>query len=177
VRLARDLLVAAYPELRQGRLEWLVEHDTTGITVTVREAVDPLSGAAVPEALLKAMVELDDAGSLVALRARGPLARPPAFIKLREALAAGGAMPSNEVLKSEMAQFVEGETDVSQLVKSLPRAFLAEVGLASFQTLTTEGGEPGTWTVDIVRQQRTADARYVFTFEPFEGRLLSVVRR
>jgi hypothetical protein len=193
--VAQRMLLAAYPELRDRRIDWRVDGSGSARVLEAREAVSPLAGVssgspaiadasassdagATPPAppLVRAVVELDQAGALVALHADGALARPPAFTALQAA-----PNPTADTLRAAGAKFPPD--DPAGPVGLVPAGVVQVLGATDVATPTfTTAAAPGeadalTWHVGLTGTVKDPLHTYTLVFEPLEGRLQSVVRR
>jgi hypothetical protein len=193
--VAQRVLLAAYPELRDRRIDWHVDGAGPALVLEARAAVSPLAAvssgstaiadaSASPDAwtiptappLVRAVVELDAEGALVALHADGALARPAAWTALQAALS-----PSADALRAAGAKFPPD--DPAGPVGLVPAGVVQVLGATDVTTPTfTTAAAPGeadalTWHVALSGGVMDALHTYTLVFEPLEGRLLSVVRR
>lgn len=191
---AQQLLLAAYPELRDRRIEWVIGTAGTAVTLEAREALPPqddgqaLRGAVAsdgvaPQAapagailapLVHATAELDADGQIVTLAADGLLPRPAAFTALQK------APDLYDALRSAAARFPPD--DPAGPKNLVPRAVLqvlgsADLPLPRFQGRVAGDADAGTWRVELTGTRNGSAHSYELVFEPVEGRLLSVVRR
>jgi hypothetical protein len=155
----QELLVAAYPELRAGRLSWRVTPTATGVVVEARPA--PVTFDEAPgDALVVATVVHDEQGRLQELRSEGRL------IAAARANVAGRAKYPPD--------------DPDALATLLPAGLQARLGAPTVRErrFRADGSvdEAQTWHVEL-EPADGAPYRYVLVIEPVEGRLLSVVRR
>ena len=160
VREAQELLIAAYPELREGRVAWQIAPTETGVAVEARAQIGPFE--ATPTApLVAAIVDADEEGRVRALRADGAL------------IAAARQRLADPTTRARFAP--DDPTAVETLV---PAGLQARLGAPTLRarTFAADGDEPQTWRVDL-ESTETVPQRYTLVFEPVEGRLLSVVRR
>ncbi len=162
VREAQELLIAAYPELREGRLTWRIVPTETGVVVEVRPQTVPIETT--PSApLVAATVEADEQGRVQALRADGAL------------IAAARLKAANPTTRAKFPP--DDPTAVETLV---PAGLQTRLGAPTLRerTFVADGApdEAQTWRVDV-ESTETVPQRYTLVFEPVDGRLLSVVRR
>jgi hypothetical protein len=111
VREAQGVLVAAYPELREGRIAWRIESTPTGAVVEARRAVAPLEASAnQTAALVAATVTVDEQGRLQALDARGTLLEA-----VRQATAGAGRSRAVDTdLRAAGARFPPGDLEAAE---------------------------------------------------------------
>ena len=179
VREAQGVLIAAYPELREGRVAWRIETTATGVEVEARQPLTPLDvSASQTTPLVAATVTVDEEGQLQALQARGTL------IDRARQKGAGAGGRSRDVdadLKAVGAKFPPGDAATAAALVSL--GLQQQLGARTVRETTFRTEAPAdapqdalTWRVEL----ETGDAArrpYMLLFEPVEGRLLSVVRR
>jgi hypothetical protein len=179
VREAQGVLVAAYPELREGRLAWRIESTPTGVVVEAREAVMPTDATASRTApLVAAAVTVDEQGRLQALQAGGTL------IERARQQSAGVATRSRDVdadLKALGAKFPPGDPAARDSL--VPLGLQHQLGAptrreTSFRAEGTADAPQDalTWRVEL-ESGEAVPRQYTLVFEPVEGRLLSLVRR
>jgi hypothetical protein len=165
---AQELLVAAYPELREGRMAWRVEPTTSGVAVEAAPARLSFD-APPPLALVAATLLADEEGRVQELRVAGALI-DAARAKL---VGRSSSAPTNA-----RAKFPPDDPDA--LESLVPAGLQARLGAPTVRerTFRTEGSEDEaqTWRVEV-ESPDVVPVRYTLVFEPFEGRLLSVVRR
>ena len=178
VREAQGVLIAAYPELREGRIAWRIESTPTGAVVEARRAAAPLEMAASQTApLVAAIVTVDEEGRLQALEASGTLIEG-----VRQT--AAGVVRSRAVdtdLRALGARFPPGDLEAAEGL--VPPGLQQQLGArtrreTSFRAEGTVDAPQDalTWRVEL-DTDGTVSHRYTLVFEPVEGRLLSVVRR
>jgi len=160
VREAQELLIAAYPELREGRLTWRIVPTATGVVVEVRPQTVPVETTP-SVALVAATVEADQQGRVRELRADGAL------------IAAARLKAANPTTRAKFAP--DDPVAIETLVPAGLHTRLSAPTLRE-RTFIADGDEPQTWRVDV-ESTETVPQRYTLVFEPVEGRLLSVVRR
>jgi hypothetical protein len=193
--VAQRVLLAAYPELRDRRIDWHVDGTGPALVLEAREAVSPLAGvssgstaiadaSASPDAgaappappLVRAVVALDTEGALVALHVDGALARPPAWTALQVA-----PTPTPDALRAAGAKFPPDDpAGPSGLVPVGVVQVLGatDVATPTFKTAAVPGeADALTWQVGLTGAATDPLHTYTLMFEPLEGRLLSVVRR
>ncbi len=174
LREVQAVLVAAYPELREGRIAWRVESTEAGLVVEARVGSTALEVPAPTPAMLAATVVVDEQGRLQEMRARGTLIA-----------SARAKTPTMGMSKGRGADFAAGvrakyPPDDSEALETLLPSGLAvilgatSVGERTFREVVEDAPEDAqTWHVEL----KTPAFRYGLVFEPVEGRLLSVVRR
>jgi len=174
VREAQALLLAAYPELRDGRVSWRVDTTTNGLVLDAHRITSPeqiLAASSMP--LVGARVVADERGALQALRARGTLIDEA---RQRLAGASSTARSAEDILTAADAKYApSNEGALATLVPAgVASALRATVRDRTFRETVADAAEEAlTWRVEL----DTADHGYTLVVEPVEGRLLSVVRR
>jgi hypothetical protein len=178
LREAQQLLVAAYPELREGRVTWRLDVAGSTLTVDARrvESMADLTRETLP--LVGARVTTNDEGHLQELRATGTLI---AQARQRVAPTPGRARSVDEVLKSAGAAYAPG--DAEGLEQLVPAGLKVRLGAPTVRERLFRADasadapeEALTWRVELEAEDPLGP-RYTLVFEPVEGRLLSVVRR
>jgi hypothetical protein len=175
VRETQGVLIAAFPELREGRVAWRITTTATGVEVEARQPGTPFADQTTTAPVVAAMVSIDEQGRLAALAARGTLiddarqkAAPRSGDVDADLAAVGAKFPPSDAAAREVLVPV-----------GLPRALgAATVRETTFRAEgTVEAPQDArTWRVEL--ETDDADRRpYTLVFEPVEGRLLSVVRR
>jgi hypothetical protein len=170
---AQQLAFVAYPELRRIPTQMRVEERDGQLIVTYGEARQDREGLLAlsrpREALVVIELTVDAAGALGSARLRGVLAKTAERRRIRavptawtEALAREGA----RFTPTRRAQLLE-QIDVAGLRRLLGTL---QVQDASFQTGTAEDGLY--WEVTGT----AGGAPVRLAFEPFEGRLIRIVR-
>jgi hypothetical protein len=162
VREAQELLIAAYPELREGRLSWRIVPTESGVTVDARVQTSPFEEAhSAP--LVAATVVTDEHGRIQELHADGAL------------IAAARAKAANPTTQPRFAP--DDPAAVEGLVPAGLQARLQAPTLRA-RSFTGDGSQDGApaWQVDV-ESNDPVPQRFTLAFEPVEGRLLSVVRR
>jgi hypothetical protein len=179
VRETQGVLIAAFPELREGRVSWRIVTTAAGVEVEARQPLTPLDVSAMQTTpLVAATVTVDEEGKLQALQARGRL------IDRARQKSAGAGERSRDVdadLKAVGAKFPPGDTATAAAL--VPLGLQQQLGAPTVRETTFRAEAPAdapqdalTWRVEL----ETGDAArrpYTLLFEPVEGRLLSVVRR
>jgi hypothetical protein len=162
VREAQELLIAAYPELREGRLSWRIVPTESGVAVEARAQTSPFEETSAAP-LVAATVVADEHGRMQELRTEGAL------------IAAARAKGSNPTTEPQFAP--DDPAAVETLVPAGLQARLQAPTLRA-RSFTGDGsqGEAPAWQVDV-ESTDLVPLRYTLAFEPVEGRLLSVVRR
>jgi hypothetical protein len=174
VREAQALLLAAYPELRDGRVSWRVQMTSTGVVLDARRITAPeqiLAASSVP--LVGARVVADERGALQALRAHGTLVDEA---RQRLTAATSPTRSTEDILTAAGARYgPSNESALATLVPAgVPRVLRATVRARTFRETVADAAEEAlTWQVELDTDTHT----YSVLFEPVEGRLLSVVRR
>jgi len=174
VREAQAVLLAAYPELREGRVSWRVETTTNGVVLDAHRITSPepmTTASRVP--LVGARVFADQGGALQALRARGTL-----LDEARQRLTAASSptRSTQDILTAAGATYgPANETALATLVPAgVPSVLRATVRARTFRERVENAPEEAmTWQVELDTDTHT----YSVLFEPVEGRLMSVVRR
>jgi hypothetical protein len=178
VREAQGVLIAAYPELREGRIAWRIESTPTGSVVEARRAVPPLEASANQTTpLVAATVTVDEEGRLQALDASGTLIERVRQQRPR----AGRSRAADTDLRALGARFPPEDLEAAEGL--VPPGLQQQLGArtrreTSFRTEGTVDAPQDalTWRVEL-DTDGTVPHRYTLVFEPVEGRLLSVVRR
>jgi hypothetical protein len=180
----RAFLVAAYPDLDARALKVEMSPGSGG-AFSVRDVTDLRDIGAQDTGLnvLQGAAQFDADGEVRAFSARGPLVKGAENLALARAVAAA----------RRAGRCVDAEIDRRDLLFGLRHAtaLLAQLDLAPFEarvgTVTIESATPRreasgqyglVWDVGVVVTRRARkSARYVLSFEPFEGRLVSMVAR
>jgi hypothetical protein len=180
VEATRQVLLAAYPELREGRVAWRVTPTEHGIVVEAHQIelpFVPLPPDASP--LVSGTAVVDEQGSLQSLRAGGTLLT----VVRQKALALSARRPRDltAALKGEKAKFAPDDGDkAAALVPSGVQTVLGGDTVRG-QTFRSEAppdhfAEALTWQVELEKHDSATNV-FTLVFEPIEGRLMSVVRR
>ncbi|MEO7272684.1 MAG: hypothetical protein ABIX28_08905 [Vicinamibacterales bacterium] len=188
--LAQDVVLAAYPELRDRRIDWRLAVSAEAVTVEAREAVLPAAlsevkaerenepfGPPLAElrtVLVRAVAQLDVDGTLVRLQIDGVLPRPSAFVAAKAA-----AVPL-EALRGMRPKFAPDQPVTAESLapnRLLRLLGASEASTPSFDEQPVGDGEALTWTLAVSSSTKGATSSYSLIFEPVEGRLLAVVRR
>jgi hypothetical protein len=189
--LTQQVLLATYPELRDRPIAWRLTGRDRTLVVEAREAVPPVLAAspatdgatagrlAAPVAgadapLVRAVVELDDDGGLLAVRTDGRLPRPAALLAAQASASPVDALQSIETALPPADSSTPGAI-VSARLAGVLGATTVQPGVFRAQAVGSE--EPLTWLVDMESSASGTARFYTLTFEPVEGRLLAVVRR
>ncbi len=178
VREAQGVLIAAFPELREGRVAWRIVSTPTGVEVEARQPVTPFEDLTPTAPLVAATVTVDEEGQLQALQVRGTLIDSA---RQKGAGAGGRSRDVDADLKAVGAKFPPG--DAGTAAEMVPLGVQEQLGAHTVRETTFRIEAPAdapqdalTWRVEL----ETGDAArrsYTLLFEPVEGRLLSVVRR
>ena len=177
VREAQGVLIAAYPELREGRVAWRITTTATGVEVEARQPLTPLDVSASQTApLVAATVTVNEQGQLQALQARGTLIE-----SARQKSAGARSSDVDRDLQAVGAKFPPG--DLAARESLVPPGLQRQLGALSVRETsfraqgTVEAPQDAlTWRVEL--ETDVPNGRpYTLVFEPVEGRLLSVVRR
>jgi hypothetical protein len=162
VREAQELLIAAYPELREGRLSWRILPIESGVAVEVRAQTSPFEEPS-SAPLVAATVVADEHGRVQELHADGAL------------IAVARQKALNPAVRPKFAP--DDPAAVEGLVPAGLQARLQAPTLRA-RSFTGDGSQDGApaWHVDVESNDPVPE-RYTLAFEPVEGRLLSVVRR
>ena len=175
---AQGLLIAAYPELREGRITWRVDATAERVVVEARRATSPLDIAATSAApaLVSAAIAIDERGQLVTLEAGGTLLATAR----RKAAGAARQRDASDALKRGGAKYAP-DSDASTLDSLVPAGLQRKLGTTAvreteFRATSESLSEALTWRVEV-ESAETVPRRYTLAFEPVEGRLVSVVRR
>lgn len=177
----RQLLVAAYPELLEGRVSWRVTTTATGLVVEAHRVELPFAPLPpMTAALVTGTAVVDQDGRLESLTAGGTV-----LDSLRQkaaALTTRGRQGVDEVLKREGAKFAPDtpEEETAKLVPAGVRTVL-KTPVARAHTFRSDpppdrAKEALTWQIELEGGDASA-AAFTVVFEPIEGRLMSVVRR
>jgi hypothetical protein len=162
VREAQELLIAAYPELREGRLSWRIAPTESGVMLEVRPQMSPFEEMA-GAPLVAATVMADEHGRVQELRADGSL------------IAVARQKALNQAIRAKFAP-----DDPAAIESLVPEGLPARLRAPTLRARSFAGdasrGEAQAWHVDV-ESNDTVPQRYTLVFEPFEGRLVSVVRR
>jgi len=185
VRAAQAVLLTAYPELRTRRVTWRVQPTPTGLVVVLdaRAPLGPFEPPPPPSAepLVRATVELDDAGTVRALRAVGTAVGTARLAALRATLGSPTERVAADALRAASARFVpDPTTDTRGLAPAGVRTVLGAPDLRSprFALARDETGDSLTWRVELERTVGGVVTRsYTLVVDPFDGRLISLVRR
>jgi hypothetical protein len=178
VRESQALLIAAYPELREGRIAWRIEPTATGVVVEARRLLSPNEPSTPDAPIVGATVKVDEQG-IESLDVRGSLIddvrRKVGRINTRSRRGVADG------LRAAKAAFDPAEPGAAdELVPAgVPRMLGApNVRETTFRTEKSDekSNDAMTWQVDV-ESTDTVPRRYTLVFEPVEGRLLSVVRR
>jgi hypothetical protein len=175
VREAQGVLVAAYPELRQGPVRWQIEATDAGVVLTARPATTPFESVARDApALVAATATVDSEGRVQALEARGTLLEAAR----QRAAAVAGAGDVAEALTAVGAKYAPGDARVATL---LPVGLQQRLGAGVVRETTFRAesevlAEALTWRVEL-DTTGAVPQRYTLVFEPIDGRLMSLVRR
>jgi hypothetical protein len=178
-REAQAVLIAAYPELREGRFAWRLEATSTGAVLEAREAVTPVDVSASQTApTIAATVTVDAEGRLADVQVRGTLLDRA---RSRSAGAGTGARDVEGDLRAIGAKFPPGEPTVTDglVPAGLQRHLAAHLVRETRFRAEAPANAPQdalTWQVELETDDRAARP-YTLVFEPVEGRLVSVVRR
>jgi hypothetical protein len=177
VREAQGVLVAAYPELREGRVTWRLATTATGVEVEARQPRTPSEDVTTMAPLVVATVTVDVEGRLAMLGARGSLID----VALQKSAGARSS-DADADLRAVGAKFPPGapaaavDTLVPPGVREVLGARLVRETMFRADGTADAPQDARTWRVELETDDPTGRP-YTLVFEPVEGRLLSVVRR
>ena len=180
-REIQGILIAAFPELRSGRLTWSLEVDKDRATVHVVPASELLRGpsSSPPRQLLSAEIAIDLTGRVAQLSTSGVLVGTERLDTLRmEALSQSETYIRGRLQSSGAAFFPRTAPSPAPILVSEGLARALSVGSVSDARFLYSSQSPDlllTWEVQGQPAQGTASPTTV-NFEPFSGRLVSVVR-
>jgi hypothetical protein len=162
VREAQELLIAAYPELREGRLSWRIAPTESGVVVEARPQASPFEET-LGAPLVAAVVRADEHGRVQELHADGAL-----IVAVRQ-------KARDPRIRARFSP-----DDPATVESLVPEGLLARLSAPTLRARSfaddRSQGEALAWQVDV-ESTDLAPLRYTLAFEPVEGRLLSVVRR
>ena len=177
---ARQILLAAYPELRVERITWRMTATSTGTSIEAHRLESPFTRILVGTvALVSGSVVVDERGGLQSLTADGSLLRQVRQQAL--GLSSGRSRDVSEALKSVKAQYPPEETEKAStlVVAGLQRV----LGVTVVRSHTFRSDPPPdrlfealTWEIEA-EKANVAEGGFTLIFEPIAGRLMSVVRR
>jgi hypothetical protein len=177
---ARQLLLAAYPELREGRVDWRLKTTPDGPVIEARRvegAFDRDLGRRL--ALVSGAVTIDENGDLQSLVAGGSLL--DAVRRRAEKIAAMQPGDVSGALKADGARHspddaASAATLVPPGVKAVLATPIAHEALFEAGASPSRQEEKLTWQVDV-ESTGPAAKRFTIVIEPIEGRLVSIIRR
>jgi hypothetical protein len=180
VEETRQLLLAAYPELTEGRIAWRVTTTPTGVVVEAHRVETPFA-TLLPDALalVSGTVLVDDHGRLQSLSAGGSVL--DALRRKATAVAARQPRDVDEALKGEGAKYAPSVGEKASAlapagVKQLLRTSVVRAQMFQTDPPPDRVNEGLTWQVELEGAE-PAPPSFIAVFEPIEGRLMSVVRR
>lgn len=180
VENTRQLLIAAYPELREGRVDWRVTTTATGFIVEAHRVETPfVTRPSDAPPLVSGAVVVDEAGALQSLRASGTLL---SHVR-QKALTVSARRPAdlNAALKVEQAKFAPEDSEKAPSLVSSGVHTVLDVAVVRSQTFRSDPPpdkvtEALTWQLDVEGAD-AGSAAFTLVFEPIQGHLMSVVRR
>jgi hypothetical protein len=178
----QGILIAAYAELRSGRLTWSFDVDQEKVTVGVSPAaalLPPISSALPRGRLLTADVTPSPDGRVAQLSVAGTLAGTERLAALRSAVLGGSDAFVRGQLQARGAAFSpssDPSLKPSLVDDGLARALALHGGIETRFLYGASRPELSlTWEVQS-RPARGAATTATINFEPFTGRLVSVLR-
>ncbi len=176
----RQLLIAAYPEVREGRVNWRVTTTAAGLLVEAHRIESPFTPLPpATDALVSGTAVVDQSGHIESLTAGGTVLS--ALRTKAAALLTRRPRDVGDALAGEGAKYPPGDgAKVSSLVPVGVQTVL-KTSVARAQTFRADpppnkGSEALTWQLEVEGADAAASA-FTLVFEPIEGRLMSVVRR
>jgi hypothetical protein len=183
---AMAVLIATYPELQQGRIGWTIAMVGDRLVLVARQRQSPFEAiASDAPMLLRAQVTIDETGRLRSMQIDGAAAKsqelatarasatiqrdpdeglraararvPPSATEASEALVTDGLRRLLKIAEADPPRFTKGSARVDAVPDETP-------------SLTWEASALG-------KDDDGREVSYTFAFEPFNGRLVSVVRR
>jgi hypothetical protein len=181
------LLWDLYPELRDGRgLQTKLVKSPVGLQfeVTERDNRRGLVGNRDGEQLLEGVVQFDTQQELRSFSAKGPLLRYRDNLELADAMAAARRLGQNPDSEVSARGLPYGPWQrAALLLQEDWRAFEPRFGTVTIENAASRTDRRDAaygflWDVAVSTQKSTEPAaHWVLSFEPFEGRLVSMVRR
>jgi hypothetical protein len=176
----RQLLIASYPELREGRVNWRVTTTAAGLLVEAHRVETPF--APLPDAtaaLVTGTAVVDQEGQLESLLAGGTVLEA---VRMKAAtLAARRPRDVDQALKGARAKFAPSDDEKAATL--VPPGVQAVLKTSKTRGQTFRADPPPdkvkeglTWELEV-EGAAVGAAAFTLVFEPLEGRLMSVVRR
>lgn len=189
VRLAQDVLLAAYPDLAEDRPTLTLQEQGNTVRLVAHRGYDkvPATMDTRPPVLVSAAVSFDDDNEWQSFDASGPLVRSEDSEALRQRLATRPFTSSTESaawLAARHAAFgpnrapeLERHVKLSALRAVLPGELHLQPG--PFQWVEPDGTTeivPGWTAVLTTRGNGGRSTTYRIVLEPFSGRIVRIVR-
>jgi hypothetical protein len=177
---ARQLLLAAYPEVREGRVDWRFKTTETGFVVEARRIEAPFDRTLGRRpALVSGALTLDENGDLQSLVAGGTLL--DLVREKAEKIAATRAGDISGALKADGAKYSPDDPGsaanlIPPGIKTVLATPIVREGVFRSEAPSDRESEKLTWQVDV-ESASPAGKAFSIVLEPIEGRLMSIVRR
>jgi hypothetical protein len=181
----REFLLAAYPDLDGRALQIRMSPGVGALAFSVRDVTDSrdIVKRAAGAQVLEGTAQFDARGVMRAFAAGGALVKSAENLELARAVVGARRAGRNVDAEIDRRNPRFGLGRASVLLAHLDFApFEARVGTVTIESATPRPQASETygfvWDIGVVLTPRAGPgARYILSFEPFDGRLVSVVAR